>query len=78
MYKAEAFPELPGPTNKEDGRTVRTLQMLLVALSLAAAPVVHAEIVDQILATVDTEAILQSEIMMEITPRSRTHGHGGG
>ena len=48
---------------------MRTLKMLLVALSLAAAPVVQTEIVDQILATVDTEAILQSEIMMEITPR---------
>jgi len=47
---------------------VRILQMLVV-LSLVVAPVLHAEIVDQILATVDTEAILQSEIMIEIAPR---------
>lgn len=47
---------------------MRILQVLVV-LSLAAVPVLHAEIVDQVLATVDTEAILQSEIMLEIAPR---------
>jgi len=46
---------------------VRTLQVLVV-MFVAAVPVLHAEIVDQILATVDTEAILLSEVMMEIAP----------
>ena len=48
---------------------MRTLQILLIVAVAAASPAVHAEIVDQVLATVDTEAILQSEIMMEIMPR---------
>ncbi|HOD51489.1 MAG TPA: peptidylprolyl isomerase [Candidatus Hydrogenedentes bacterium] len=46
---------------------MRTLQVLVV-MFVAAVPVLHAEIVDQILATVDTEAILLSEVMMEIAP----------
>jgi len=48
---------------------VRTLKMLVVVVALAGVPVSQGELVDQILATVDTEAILQSEIMMEIAPR---------
>ncbi|MFO7973466.1 MAG: peptidylprolyl isomerase [Candidatus Hydrogenedentota bacterium] len=47
---------------------MRILQVL-VLLVVVIAPVLHAEVVDQILATVDTEAILQSEIMLEIAPR---------
>jgi len=43
--------------------------MLVVVVALAGVPVSQGELVDQILATVDTEAILQSEIMMEIAPR---------
>ena len=43
--------------------------MLVVVVALAGVPVRQGELVDQILATVDTEAILQSEIMMEIAPR---------
>ena len=48
---------------------MRTLKMLVVVVALAGVPVSQGELVDQILATVDTEAILQSEIMMEIAPR---------
>ena len=43
--------------------------MLVVVVALAGVPVSQGELDDQILATVDTEAILQSEIMIEIAPR---------
>ncbi len=48
---------------------MRTLRILSILAVMAPGLAAHAEIVDQVLATVDTEAILQSEIMMEIVPR---------
>lgn len=48
---------------------MRTLKIVVVVMMVAGVPVSQAELVDQVLATVDTEAILQSELMMEIAPR---------
>ena len=42
-----------------------------LVLTLSLAFWAHGEVVDQILATVDTEAILQSEVMAEIAPELR-------
>ncbi len=47
---------------------MHVLKRLVVAMMVAGVSVCQAELVDQILATVDTEAILQSDLMMEITP----------
>ncbi len=48
---------------------MRTLKIFVVVMMVAGVPVSQAELVDQVLATVDTEAILQSELMLEIAPR---------
>lgn len=50
--------------NKKTGYII-----LCAAMLCGICGIVHAEIVDQILATVDKEAILQSDIMVEIGPK---------